>query len=83
MWQFPNAETGRRLAKARATEESPTEGLFSNTPQDYRPNSPQRTRFAGLGAPALNYLEGPSPIRRYLSWDSKSKRGIHNLGNGH
>jgi hypothetical protein len=36
----------------------------------------------GLGATALNYLEVPSPIRRRLSRNGKSKRGIHNLGSG-
>ena len=35
-----------------------------------------------LSATALNYLEVPSPIRRRLSRNSKSKRGIHNLGSG-
>ncbi len=41
----------------------------------------QRASF-GLGATALDYLEVPSPIRRRLSRNSKSKRGIHNLGSG-
>src|SRR5258706_7056920 len=36
----------------------------------------------GLSATALNYLEVPSPFRPHLCRDSKSKRGIHNLGNG-
>jgi hypothetical protein len=36
----------------------------------------------GLGATALDYLEVPSPIRRRLSRNSKSKRGIHNLACG-
>jgi hypothetical protein len=35
-----------------------------------------------LGATALDYLEVPSPIRRRLSRNGKSKRGIHNLGSG-
>jgi hypothetical protein len=42
----------------------------------------ERASF-GLGATALNYLEVPSPIRRHLSRNSKSKRGIHNLGSAH
>jgi len=41
----------------------------------------QRASF-GLGATALYYPEAPSPIRRRLSRNSKSKRGIHNLGSG-
>ena len=35
-----------------------------------------------LSATALYYPEAPSPIRRRLSRNGKSKRGIHNLGSG-
>jgi len=35
-----------------------------------------------LSATALDYLEVPPPIRRRLSRNGKSKRGIHNLGSG-
>jgi hypothetical protein len=34
------------------------------------------------GATAENYLKVPSPFRRSLCRDRKSKRGIHNRGNG-
>jgi hypothetical protein len=42
----------------------------------------RRAHRFGSGATALDYLEVPSPIRRRLSRNSKSKRGIHNLACG-